>query len=167
MVCPFSHSFQEDFMKYWSIILSILFLWTSLSLSGERNFVKPLQKDKCPVCGMFVEKYPQWIAEVVFQDGTYVVFDGVKDMLKYFFDMGKYNPEKTKEDIDAIYVTEYYTTRIMKAEDVYFIVGSDVLGPMGNELIPVKGEDSAKTFMWDHRGKKMLRFNEIKPADIP
>ncbi len=103
----------------------------------------------------------------VFNDGTYAVFDGAKDMFKYYFNVSKYNKKKTKENIAEIYVTEYYTTKVMKARDVYFVIGSDVLGPMGHELIPVKGEAQANSFMWDHRGKKMLRFDEITPNNIP
>ncbi len=54
----------------------------------------------------------------------------------------------------------------MKAEDVYFIIGSNIYGPMGHELIPVKGEAEAKAFWWDHGGKKLLKFDEIKTIDI-
>ena len=45
--------------------------------------------DTCPVCGMFVAKYPEWIATIVFGDGTAVHFDGAKDMFKYLLDMAK------------------------------------------------------------------------------
>ena len=32
---------------------------------------------------------------------------------------------------------------------------------MGHELIPFKNEKSAKTFLEEHHGKKIVRFNEI------
>jgi nitrous oxide reductase accessory protein NosL len=38
---------------------------------------------------------------------------------------------------------------------------------MGRELIPVKGAQEARTFMRDHGGKKIFKFEEIKAADIP
>ena len=65
-------------------------------------------KDKCPVCGMFVAKYPDFSAQIIFRDGTYAVFDGVKDMLKYYSEIPRYAPGKKKADITAIYVTNYY-----------------------------------------------------------
>ncbi len=132
------------------------------------DFIKPSMKDKCAVCGMKVSMYPKWVAEIVFNDGTYVAFDGPKDMFRFYFNMSKYS-KKTKADIKEIYVTDYYTTKPVKAtdEDVYFIVGSDVYGPMGVELVPVKGKASAETFMKDHKGKRMLKFNEVTPQDIP
>ncbi len=154
-------------MKHLNAVLLIFILIAVSAFADEIKPIKPSSKDKCPVCGMFVEKYPKWVAQIIFKDGTYAVFDGVKDMFKYYFNISKYNKKKTKEDIAEIYVTEYYTTKVMKAEDVYFIIGSDVYGPMGHELIPVKGEDQAKAFWWDHGGKKLLKFDEIKPIDIP
>jgi copper chaperone NosL len=134
---------------------------------SANEFIAPAPKDKCPVCGMFVYKYQKWVAEIVFKDGSYVVFDGCKDMLKYYFNMAKYTKQKSRDDIADIYVTEYYTLKVHKASDVLFIVGSDVLGPMGHEFIPVKGEDASKIFMIGHRGKKAFRFDEISATDIP
>jgi copper chaperone NosL len=146
----------------------VLLLPTMIAgLSYAEGPVKPKPKDKCPVCGMFVSPYPQWTAEIIFKDGAYAVFDGPKDMFKYYFNVSKYNNEKTEKDISGIYITEYYTTRMMSARDVYFVKDSDVMGPMGNELVPIKGEREVKTFMRDHRGKKILEFHEITTADIP
>ncbi|NOX20087.1 MAG: nitrous oxide reductase accessory protein NosL [Nitrospirae bacterium] len=143
----------------------ISFIATSAFASG---FIAPTMKDKCAVCGMKVSMYPKWIAEIVFNDGTYAAFDGPKDMFRFYFNMSMYS-KKTKADIKEIYVTDYYTTKPVKAtdEDVYFIIGSDVYGPMGIELVPVKGKSAAETFMKDHKGKRMLKFNEVTPQDIP
>lgn len=149
----------------WIFLIAISVFTHGLLYAAEP--VKPKPKDKCPVCGMFVSPYPQWVAEIVFTDGTYAVFDGPKDMFKYYFNVSKYNKAKTAKDISGFYVTEYYTTKLMSAEDVYFIKGSDVLGPMGEEFIPVKGEREAKTFMQDHKGKRMLKFDEVSIAEIP
>ncbi len=157
-------------MFYKSITLGffalVFLLFSQVSVLADGP-VKPNEKDKCAVCGMSVNEHPKWIAEIIFKDGTYAVFDGVKDMLHYYFNMSKYNKSKTKDDIAEIYVTDYYTTKLMKADEVYFIIGSDVMGPMGNELIPVKGKTEANTFSIDHGGKKTLTFDKITPDDIP
>ena len=155
------------YRKLTTVIIAFILLICLTGVSQAIDFIHPIEKDKCPVCGMFAYKYPKWIAEIIYKDSTYAAFDGPKDMLKYYFNISKYNKHKTKEVIAAIYVTEYYTTKKMHAEDVYFITGSDVYGPMGNELIPVKGKEEADTFMRDHKGTKMLRFSEITPADLP
>ena len=127
---------------------------------------EPSKKDKCPVCGMFVYKYPDWLAEIVFNDESVDFFDGAKDLFKYYFNLAKYRPGKIKRDIAAVYVTEYYEMKRIDARQAFFIVGSDVYGPMGHELIPFATEADAKTFMQDHRGKRILRFEEVTPQVI-
>ncbi|RMG70478.1 MAG: nitrous oxide reductase accessory protein NosL [Nitrospirae bacterium] len=143
----------------------VIFAFTAFG----QDFIKPSMKDRCPVCGMKAAMYPKWTAEIVFKDGSYAAFDGPKDMFRFYFNMKKYGSKKTTDDISAIYVTEYYTTQQVKATDpdVYFILGSDVYGPMGVELVPVKGKTQAETFMKDHKGKKMVQFKDVTPSDIP
>jgi nitrous oxide reductase accessory protein NosL len=46
------------------------------------------------------------------------------------------------------------------------VLGSDIYGPMGNELIPFKQESDAKTFNLDHRGTKVVRFRDIIEDEV-
>jgi copper chaperone NosL len=46
------------------------------------------------------------------------------------------------------------------------VIGSDILGPMGKELIPFEKEADAKAFMRDHRGKAILKFTEVTAATL-
>jgi len=128
---------------------------------GEDKHIKPSPKDKCPVCGMFVAKYPDFLTEILFKNGTYVFFDGTKDLFKYYFNLEKYDPSKTISQIDRIYVTEYYSLDLIDGYEAYYVIGSDIYGPMGKELIPLANEEDAKTFLADHMGKSILRFSEI------
>jgi nitrous oxide reductase accessory protein NosL len=139
----------------------IILLLVSLAYAGERKPIKPSPRDKCPICGMFVAKYPDWVAEIIFKDGSYNVFDGAKDMFKYFFNLKKYNPAKKTSDIDSIYVPDYYNLNLIDGYKAYYVIDSDVYGPMGKELIPFRKEEDAKGFMKDHKGKKILMFNCI------
>jgi copper chaperone NosL len=141
-------------------ILIILFA-VSLVWAVERKPIKLSPKDKCPVCGMFVAKYPDFVAQVIFKDGSYAVFDGAKDMFKYYFDLKKYAPAKRVEDIVSIYVTDYYSLEPTDGLTAWYVVGSDVFGPMGKELIPFAKETDARGFMKDHKGKSLLRFNDV------
>ena len=144
------------------ILLTLtLTLFLSLSSGGERKPAKPTPKDKCPVCGMFVAKYPDFLAEIIFKDGSTFFFDGTKDMFKCYFNLKKYNPSKKQEDIDSIYVTDYYNLNLIDGFKAYYVLGSDVYGPMGRELISFEREGDPNGFMIDHRGKSILRFKEI------
>ena len=145
-----------------SIFLIMTFLLiASLSMAGERRPIKPSAKDRCPVCGMFVAKYLEFHAEIIFKDGSYAIFDGIKDMFKYYFNLEKYNPSKKSSDIDSMYVTDYYDVVFIDAHKAYYVLGSNVYGPMGRELIAFTKEKAARQFMTDHQGKSPLKFNEI------
>ena len=140
------------------------FLYMASAGATEKTATGPFNvgnKDLCPVCGMFVHKYPNWIAQIIFEDRTYAFFDGAKDMFKYYFDLRKYNPKKKVENIVAIWVTDYYTTKLINGREACYVVGSDVLGPMGLELIPHKSEKAANAFVKDHGGQRILRFHEV------
>ena len=147
-----------------AIIINILLL--TYAVSAEVTPVQPTKKDKCPVCGMFVYKYPDWVGEIIFKDGSMAFFDGAKDLFKYYFNLKKYNPGKTTKDIAAIYVTEYYDMKIIDATTAYFVIGSDVYGPMGRELIPFVSKSDAEGFKKDHKGNRILRFEGINPGII-
>ena len=110
---------------------------------------------------MFVAKYPDWNAEIIFKDGSYAIFDGAKDMFTYYFDLKRYNPSKTLGDIDSIYVTDYYDLTWIDGARAFYVIGSDVYGPMGRELIPFREEAGAKDFLKDHKGKAVVKFREI------
>jgi len=149
----------------------ILALSLSLTLftdvySGDRKPTKPTAKDKCPVCGMFVAKYPDFLAEILFKDGSSAFFDGTKDMFKYYLNLKKYQPSKKISDIDSIYVTDYYHLTLIDGVSAYYVLGSDIYGPMGRELIPFEKEADAKEFMKDHQGKSVLRLKEINEKVI-
>ena len=124
----------------------------------------PGPSETCPVCGMFVAKYPQWVATVLYKDGHAHHFDGAKDMFKLLLDMPKFAPKHSKDDIAAIVVSEYYDLVKVDARQALFVVGSDVLGPMGHELVPLASPDDAAEFMKDHQGKRVLKFDEVTPA---
>ena len=157
---------NKKFYPLIPVILYMLFLSATLSFAADKKPVTVKKSDKCPVCGMFVSGHKNWLAEIIFTDGTYVVFDGPKDMFRYYLDLKKYNPSKTASDIGSIYITEYYSTELKDARKVFFVLGSDVNGPMGAELVPLASETAAKEFLKDHKGKKVLKFNEVTGENL-
>ena len=119
----------------------------------------PGKDARCAVCGMFVAPFPQWVSILELQDGRRFYFDGPKDLFIAFFDPAAHLPGVTAGQISGVFVTEYYTTRLVPAGDVLFVTGSNVLGPMGQELVPVAGREAAETFRRDHAGQKLMRFD--------
>jgi nitrous oxide reductase accessory protein NosL len=144
-----------------------LYLWfikrNNVHLSTKETMYQNVKKhEKCPVCGMFVAKYPKWVAKIELSNKKHFYFDGVKDMMKYYFNPTKFKGHYKKELITKIYVTDYYTLKKIEAKKAYYVIGSNVYGPMGEELIPFETFDSAKEFKDSHYGKKIVTFDKIK-----
>lgn len=127
---------------------------------------RPGPDDRCAVCGMRVAPFPQWVAVLEFRDGRRFYFDGPKDLFVALFDLGATIPGASSEQVSRVYVTEYYSTRLLPATEVLFVTGSDVLGPMGKELVPVAGREAAETFRRDHAGEKIMRFDGRQLVEI-
>jgi nitrous oxide reductase accessory protein NosL len=60
-------------------------------------------------------------------------------------------------------VTEYYFQKRTPVADVFFVMGSDVVGPMGKALVPIAGREAAERFRQDHHGSRLLKAGEITP----
>ena len=137
-----------------------LYLWdapANLGKEGKEAKAKKPERivvpegTRCAVCGMIVKNSP-W-ATLIKADGKDYYFDGVKDMAQFY-----YTNDKMKE----AYVSDYYTLEKLEAKDAFYVHGSNVFGPMGEEFIPFKDEAKAQSFMKDHAGKGVIKFDEIK-----
>ena len=164
-----NHEWNQLVLRLSKIVLSlpalILLFGMNISYADEPE-ITIKKTDRCPVCGMFVYKYPKWVAQIIFKDGSYYFYDGAKDMFKHIFDTAKYTPGQKAENIKDIYVTDYYEVELIEAKSAFFVIGSDVLGPMGHELLPFKDQESAQEFLEDHKGKSIIRFQDVTPAVI-
>jgi len=128
----------------------------SMKLTGKH--IEVPTEEKCPVCGMFVAKYPKWVGLIIVDEKKHY-FDGVKDMMKFYIFDGDFPYDRKK--ISQIQVTDFYTLEGIPAKEAFYVIGSDVYGPMGNELIPFKTHKAAKNFMNDHRGTEIVHFDKI------
>ncbi len=139
----------------------IILCLVAASFAAGPEDTTPSRKDKCPVCGMYVSMFADWNARIEFKDSEYAIFDGAKDMFKYYLDVKKYNPSKSESDMTAIFVKDYYSATDIDALRAFYVIWSDVYGPMGHEPIPFEKEADAKDFLKEHKGKKILRFKDI------
>lgn len=151
-------------MPHFRLAAWLLLLGLSLAWGEGLRLPAPGPRDTCPVCGMFVALYPDWTATVLYKDGHAHHFDGAKDLFKYLSNLPKFAPGHARDDIAAIGVTEYYGVTRIDARAAWYVIGSDVLGPMGHELVPLATQAEAEEFMRDHQGRRIIRFNEVTPA---
>jgi nitrous oxide reductase accessory protein NosL len=147
------------------IIIQLLVFTTVCFAAGEATDAVS-NNTRCTVCGMFVAKYPNWLARIHYDDlGQTKFFDGVKDMMAFYFSPEKYG-SASRESISAIFVKDYYSLNWLSAKEAFYVVGSDVYGPMGHELIPFATREAAESFSKDHHGKEILTFGAITPELI-
>jgi nitrous oxide reductase accessory protein NosL len=151
-----------------------LYLWDVKRHSDLDEIVGKIELkegEKCPVCGMFTYKYPKWAAQIFYKHKDHehhYSFDGVKDMMKFYFNplkWGDYTASK-KKNITKILVTDYYSQKAIDATKAYYVIRSDTYGPMGHELIPFKTKQDAQTFKIDHQGKHILYFKDITEEEV-
>jgi nitrous oxide reductase accessory protein NosL len=146
-----------------------LYLWhvkRKGDLGEVEGRVEVREDEKCPVCGMFVYKYPKWTAQIAFKHDGHehrLSFDGVKDMMKFYFNPSKWGnyPYATPQNITQILVSDYYSGRGIDGRKAFYVIRSDIYGPMGHELIPFESEEEAKTFLKEHRGTQIIPFENI------
>lgn len=148
-------------MRHLIAILSFAIILAGPVRAGEVVVAPPKQDSVCPVCGMFVAKYPEWVAAVVYNDGHVHYFDGAKDLFKYMMQLSHYAPKHSESDIALVAVTDYYSVKTIDAHQAFFVIGSDVLGPMGHELVAHKTKVDADDFMKDHKGERIMGFKEV------
>jgi len=138
---------------------SVVLYLTNQDKLKQKESIQVPKNSKCPVCGMLVAKYPKWVATIKESDGKLYYFDGVKDMMKYYFEPKRFHHDK--KEFKEIRVSDYYTLKAFDAKKAWFVIGANIYGPMGNELIPFKTENEAKKFSKEHFGKKIVSFDEI------
>ncbi len=164
-------------------LIIILFL-TIGCMQGQEESVKPVKvtpEDRDPIDGMYVAKYPAWKAEIVLKNGSAVKFMCPKHMFEYYHNvnyyMGKDHVEylKSREDVAAMFVTDYTTKRWIDARSAHYVVDSDIKSPMGDDLIPFSKKEEAENFMMDHGGwittfdnvdKELLKKLESAPMKM-
>lgn len=146
---------KEEHLEALSLYLWEVYRVTRHVESEEQIVVN--KEEKCPICGMFVYKYPKWAAQIFYKN-SHLSFDGVKDLMKYYF--------QNREPVEKILVSDYYSQKAIDATKAYFVLGSDIYGPMGAELIPFEKESDAKSFYMDHQGKLVLKFNAVTVEEI-
>jgi len=140
------------------LICLVSFLLTTTPLLAQPGKgINP--QERCPVCGMFVAKYPDWITQVRLSNGTVKFFDGTKDMMAFVLNPASFGaPGQTAQEI---WVKDYYTLAWLDGRSAWYVIGSDVYGPMGHEFIPFNSAGAAENFRKDHKGTKVIRFEEI------
>lgn len=146
------------------IVLLLLSLLGSPLAAAAAKIPTADAKTHCSVCGMFVQRHPDWLAVLELESAPAQFFCGPKDLFKFLHFPGRYLPEISRKNLRAIHLKDYYSLEVIDGQAAYFVLGSDIRGPMGHDLIPFARREDAAGFLQDHNGRRLLPFADITPA---
>jgi nitrous oxide reductase accessory protein NosL len=112
---------------------------------------------RCGLCGMRVTRGAAFSAGARTAANEEVLFDSVKCMFRW---LGQH------ADATAPWVTEHLTRSERPARDVFYVLGTDLQGPMGHDLVPVDTAEHAEQLRQSHHGTRVVRFAEVDAAII-
>ena len=121
-----------------------------------------VKRDRCPVCGMRVAEYQKFSTAIQLSDNTTYYFCSSGCMLRAWLhpDIFLASP---KGKLKSTVVREYFSGVQIDGNDVSWVAGSDVIGPMGPAFVPVKGKKALDIFTKRHGGKIVFILKELSP----
>jgi nitrous oxide reductase accessory protein NosL len=153
----------------------LLLMVAALSLTaGEGNASVTTEKapsaeawknGRDPVYLLEIDKSPKFEADIVLKNGKKLRFASVKSMMNFF-----YHPEKYPgygvgprgKEIDRMIVRDYLDGTPVDAEKAWYVFGSRVVGPHGDDLIPLSSKTRAELFVKRYGGSRIMDYKEMR-----
>jgi copper chaperone NosL len=116
--------------------------------------------DRCPVCAMTVKAHRKFASAIQLKDDTTFYFCATGCMIRAWM-----HPEaflKTpKSNLQRCVVQDYFSGEHVDGRSVIWVAGSDVVGPMGPALVPLKNEKDLAAFRGRHGGRTTFRLDDL------
>ncbi|MBU2646245.1 nitrous oxide reductase accessory protein NosL [bacterium] len=146
-------------------LLGFILLWLVFGgcSSGPASGPRIIESHKeCPLCGMYPAKYPLFNCQIIFEDGSYEAFDSAAGLLVYLYfpDKTGFPVKKTRQ----VFFKDYLYEKWIDANTTWFVMGSEILGPMGIEFLPVSDRRLALEVQKQEKGAAIVSFLEIDRA---
>ena len=147
-------------------ILLAIFLITFVSATEPPIQKWEINKTATPnldiVYNLDLKKYPKFLSEAKLKNGKIVKFVSVKAMMQVYFNQDYFLKRGLLEDkIDKMYVKDYLDGTKIEAPKALYLFGSRLVGPHGDDLIPLKNEANAKLYKLKYGGTKLLPFEKL------
>ena len=134
-----------------ALVMSAVVL-AAASIAGCSGESTAEAQQRCDLCGMRVDPSSGWRAGARDASGQALAFDAPKCMFRRHFERGA---------ISEPWVIEYYSQVRRPARELFFVIGTDLQGPMGRDLVPVAGREAADRLLREHHGERVLAFDEV------
>lgn len=140
-------------------ILTLLILSLSL-FAGEIKLLD--QKANDPAYQLPLKKYQKFLCEATLENGKKVQFVSVKAMMQVFYHQKYFIDHKFIDShIKNMFVQDFLTGTKLDAKKALYVFGSRVIGPHGDDLIPLKDDASVKVFTIKYKGTKTIPYSKI------
>ena len=142
------------------LLLSLL-LFSTLAFSHEIKYDKNTTGE---VRHLKLYKYPTWVAEIELADGKKILFSTPKGMFEFYLHPGGWYSQyhiKSEKDFKKLYVTDFQTSKTINAKGAFFVYGTDVTSPAGDDLVPFDSYKAAQEFSKKHHGSRVFGFRDV------
>jgi nitrous oxide reductase accessory protein NosL len=112
------------------------------------------ERERCTQCGMFVDIAPTWTTGATTREGRRIRFDTPRCLVAWL-------ATPAGRDATSLWVTDYYRQQHIPAREARYVIGSDVIGPMGPDFVPLADDTMAIRFREDHHGTRTLDFADL------
>jgi copper chaperone NosL len=113
---------------------------------------------RCSTCGMKIDPRSAWVSYLE-GDGKELAFDTPRCAFRAWRAAGAGHAKAR--------FREYYSQQIRSADELKFVAGSDIVGPMGPDLVPVESGAKALQFARDHNGAPPKGAADILREESP
>ncbi|WP_345992215.1 nitrous oxide reductase accessory protein NosL [Sulfurimonas sp. HSL-1716] len=131
------------------------------TLKFDRNTIGFIRKVK-------VYKAPEWVAKINLSSGKELYFCSPKSMFEFYDRPAKwpYLNVKSESDFKAIVVTDFATLKPIDAKKAFFVYGSNVISPAGDDLPAFASYEDAQKFAKKHHAARVFKFDKVAPGLI-
>lgn len=112
---------------------------------------------------MIIVDFPGSKAQIHYRNGEIDTFCSTLDMLLFY-----HQPDRPR-NIVAIYVNDmgkaqwdHPVGNWVDAKEAFYVYGGDIMGPMGEALVPFSKRSDAEDYIKKHGGR-IIKFEEITP----
>ncbi|WP_457597695.1 nitrous oxide reductase accessory protein NosL [Hydrogenimonas sp.] len=141
----------------------ILLLAASWLVAGETVWGETPNKLD-PTYQIPVKKYPKFEADIVLNNGKKIRFCCPKSMLHFYFKPYHY-PEfhvENRDQIAKMTVRDYLDGKEIDAKKAWYVFGSRLVGPHGDDLIPLATKTRAELFVKRYGGSRIMDFATVE-----
>jgi nitrous oxide reductase accessory protein NosL len=151
------------------VIVVFSFAISSLPPKAPQNYKMDYTKETiCQIRKIKIYKNPKFISKILLRDGKKIFFTSSKSFFEFYFRPEKWETIgiKDKKEFENLIVTDFSTLKAVDAKTAFYVYGSSITTPAGDDLISFENKQNALNFAKKYNGKRVLSFSEVSNALI-